>query len=397
MATSSKATTAKATTSKATTAKATTAKAKATTAKKAPVKKVTTAKVVEEIVTPIIEQVFETPTEVIETVEVTNEIVETPIIEEVVETPTEVIEVSNEVIETSNDNEPTEPITIEKKFLIEAGLNWKVVTETMQTTTSGVIVPKAVALFRDDTKEFLSVRGESYEVYQNEQLIELLMKVSEQTGLQLHKGGFFGNGEKVFLQLKSTDFNLGNDRIEGYITGVNSFDGTTSLAFGPSNITISCQNSFFAAFRELKTKVRHTKNMVIRIEDILKQLDKSLVEEKRIFETIKIMSEVQSTELHKDMVIRQLFDIKPNAILTDEEQVSTYKRNRIELLNGSIAHQTNEKGNTLWGLFSGVTHYTTHVMGRDNIGEKDNSEEKLFGHYGNRERQIFHQMAELVY
>lgn len=385
----------------ATSAKTTTVKKGTTaTAKKAPVKKVTTAKVVEEIVTPIIEEVVETPTEVIETVEVSNEIVENPIIEEVVESTevNEVIEVSNEVTETSNDNEPTEPLTLEKKFLIEAGLDWKVVTETMQTTVSGVIVPKAVALFRDDTQQFLSVRGEGYEVYQNEQLIDLLLKVSEQTGLQLHKGGFFGNGEKVFLQLKSDDFKLGNDRIEGYITGVNSFDGTTSLAFGPSNITISCQNSFFAAFRELKTKVRHTKNMVIRIEDILKQLDKSLVEEKRIFETIQRMSEVESTVLHKDMVIRQLFDIKPNVLLTDEEQVSTYKRNRIELLNGSIAHQTNEKGNTLWGLFSGVTHYTTHVMGRDdNNGEKDNSEEKLFGHYGNRERNIFHQMAELIH
>lgn len=331
---------------------------------------------------------------------VVSEGIETPIVEEIV-TPIETIElleVSNEVVETLNDNEPTEPLTMEKKFLIEAGLDWKVVTETMQTTQTGVIVPKAVALFRDDNKSFLSVRGESYEVYQNEQLIDLLMKVSDQTGLKLHKGGFFGNGEKVFLQLKSTDFNLGNDKIEGFITGVNSFDGTTSLAFGPSNITISCQNSFFAAFRELKTKVRHTKNMVIRIEDILKQLDKSLVEERNIFASIQKMSEHEFTPLHQDLVIRQLFDIKPNAILTDEEQVSTYKRNRIELLNGSIANQTAEKGNTLWGLFSGVTHYTTHVMGHeDNNGDKDNNQEKLFGHYGNRERQIFQQMAELVH
>lgn len=353
-------------------------------------KKVETKKATVKKVEPKAEKVAEIKPIIVDDVivptEPTNEVV-TPIIEE--------IEVVNEVVEEIPTNEV---LTDEKRFLREAGLDWKVVTDTMQTTTEGVLIPKAIALFREDTKQFLSIRGEGYEVYQNEQLIDLLLKVSEQTGLQLHKGGFFGNGEKVFLQLKSDDFKLGNDRIEGYITGVNSFDGTTSLAFGPSNITISCQNSFFAAFRELKTKVRHTKNMIIRIEDILKQLDKSLVEEKRIFETIKIMSEVESTVLHKDMVIRQLFDIKPNLLLTDEEQVSTYKRNRIELLNGSIAHQTNEKGNTLWGLFSGVTHYTTHVMGRDdNNGEKDNSEEKLFGHYGNRERQIFHNLAELVH
>lgn len=363
---------------------------KATTAKKSTTKKVEVKKTVAKkvVVKPIVEQVIEIETPIIE------------IVEEIV-TPTETnvpLEVSNEVVETPKDNEPTEPLTTEKKFLIEAGLDWKVVKETMKTTESGVIVPKAVALFRDDNQKFLSVRAETYEVYQNEQLIDLLMKVSDQTGLKLHKGGFFGDGEKVFLQLKSTDFNLGNDRIEGYITGVNSFDGTTSLAFGPSNITISCQNTFFAAFRELKTKVRHTKNMIIRIDDILKQLDKSLVEEKNIFASIQRMSEHKFTELHKDFVIRQLFDIKPNAILTNEDDVSTYKRNRIELLNASISNQVAEKEDNLWGLFSGVTHYTTHVMGRDdNNGTKDNSEEKLFGHYGNRERQIFHQLAELVH
>lgn len=325
--------------------------------------------------------------EVIIPTESTNELV-TPIIDE--------IEVNNEVIEETPTNEIdliNEVLTDEKRFLREAGLDWKVVTDTMQTTTEGVLIPKSVALFREDTKQFLSIRGEGYEVYQNEQLIELLLKVSEQTGLSLHKGGFFGNGEKVFLQLKSTDFTLGNDRIEGYITGVNSFDGTTSLAFGPSNITISCQNSFFAAFRELKTKVRHTKNMVIRIEDILKQLDKSLVEEKRIFENIQRMSEERYTPLHKDLVIRQLFDIKPNVLLSNEEEISTYKRNRIELLEASITNQVQQKGDSIWGLFSGITHYTTHVM---NKGE-DNSEEKLFGHYGNRERSIFHNLVELVH
>jgi hypothetical protein len=42
-------------------------------------------------------------------------------------------------------------------------------------------------------------------------------------------------------------------------------------------------------------------------------------------------------------------------------------------------------------LFSGVTKYTTHSMSKG-----DNSENKMFGVYGQRERQIFKQLVELV-
>jgi hypothetical protein len=56
-------------------------------------------------------------------------------------------------------------------------------------------------------------------------------------------------------------------------------------------------------------------------------------------------------------------------------------------LNGEIQ----EKGDNIWGLFSGVTKYTTH-----SIGKGDNSENKMFGTYGNRERHIFKQLVEMV-
>ncbi len=156
-------------------------------------------------------------------------------------------------------------------------------------------------------KEVLSVHGDGYFPYQNHQMVDLLDKVSQQVGLPIHKGGYFGGGEKVYLQLKSNDLKLGNDRVEGFITGVNSFDGSTSLAFGPSNITISCQNSFFAAFRNLNAKIRHTKNMEMRIDDICRGLEGVLVEEKEMFEDIKKLSETKMTKKQEDWVTRTLF------------------------------------------------------------------------------------------
>lgn len=277
-----------------------------------------------------------------------------------------------------------------QQVLDQVGLNWTVREESI-TTESGIIVPKSKAIIREDTNTVLSVHGDGYFPYQNHQMVELLDKVSQQVGLPIHKGGYFGGGEKVFLQLKSNDLKLGNDRVEGYITGVNSFDGSTSLAFGPSNITISCQNSFFAAFRNLNAKIRHTKNMEMRIDDICRGLEGVLEEEKEMFEDIKKLSETKMTKKQEDWVTRTLFNIMKDVDLNSDKDVSTVTRNRLSRFYVDLNGEIKEKGDNLWGLFSGVTKYTTHSLSKG-----DNSENKMFGTYGQRERQIFKELVELV-
>jgi len=268
-------------------------------------------------------------------------------------------------------------------------LNWGVRTETL-TTESGIILKDYVSLVRDDINVPLSVVSSTYHPFQNEQLIELLEKVSQQTGVAIHKSGFFGDGQKVYIQLKTDDLKMGNDRVEGFVTGINSFDGSTSLAFGNSTITISCQNTFFAALRELKSKIRHTKNMMIKVDDVAASLDKALVEEKKMFERIKRMSEVRMTPQVKELVMRALFDIDSTIDLSKEDAVSTVTRNKI--IKYDIDHRTEvaQKGDNLWGLFSGVTRFTTHTA------TKNDTESKLFGVYAGRERKIFNELAALV-
>lgn len=274
--------------------------------------------------------------------------------------------------------------------LNQSGLNW-IVREESLTTESGIIIPQQKAIIRDDTNTVLSIHGDGYYPYQNHQLIELLDKVSQQVGLPIHKGGMFGNGKKVFIQLKSNDLKLGTDRVEGFITGVNSFDGSTSLAFGPSNITISCQNTFFAAFRNMDTKVRHTKNMVMRVDEICRGLERVIEEEAVMFEDIKRMSDTKMLKENQEWVSRLLLNIEREVNLQDEKALSTVTRNKLSRFEIDLNGELKDKGDSLWGLFSGVTKYTTHSMTKG-----DNSENKMFGVYGQRERQIFKQLVELV-
>ena len=222
-------------------------------------------------------------------------------------------------------------------------------------------------------------------------MIELLERVSNQTGMEIKNSGLFGEGEKVFIQLKSNDLKLGNDKVEGYLTGVNSFDGSTSLAFGPSNVTISCTNSFYAAFRGLNTKVRHTKNMVVKIDEICRSLQNVLVEEKQIFDNIVKLSETRIGDKNVDEVLRKLFNISKEVNLKDSEAVSTVTQNKISRFYVDLNGELQGKGDNLWGLFSGVTKFTTH-----SLSKYDNTEKKMFGIYGNREREIFEDLVSLV-
>lgn len=276
------------------------------------------------------------------------------------------------------------------EVLDQSNLNWTVRTESL-TTESGIILDGYSAIVREDTNQALSVRGDGYQPYQNYQLIELLDRVSQQTGLELKKGGYFKDGARVYIQLKSNNLTLGNDRVEGYLTGINSFDGSTSLAFGPSNITISCMNTFFAAFREMNTKIRHTKNMVIKVDEVCRRLEGVLEEERKVFNNIVQLSETRYDDLFKDKVIKKLFNIAKEVDLKDQDAIPSVTRNKLSKFYIDLNGELQQKGDNLWGLFSGVTKYTTHSLSKD-----DNTEAKMFGVYGKREQEIFNTMVELV-
>ena len=277
-----------------------------------------------------------------------------------------------------------------KNLLDQTNLNWNVRTESIQTE-SGITIKDKIALVREDTNDIVGVHSDGYRPFQNQELFELLDKVSNMTGLELTKGGCFKEGRRVYVQMKSADLRLGTDLIKGYLTGINSFDGSTSLAFGPSNVTISCMNSFFAAFKQLNTKVRHTKNMVIRIDEICKGLEGVLAQEQVMFGDITRMSETRFDEVIKESVTRQLFGIKPEVDLYDNDAISTNLRNKMSRFYIDLNGEIQEKGDNMWGLFSGVTKYTTHSLSKG-----DNTEAKMFDIYGDREKKIFSDLVELV-
>lgn len=283
-----------------------------------------------------------------------------------------------------------ELITEKTNMLVKAGLNWVVNSEPIQTV-SGILIPDRVALVREDTNKVLGIHTPNYSAYQNEELLDLLFRISQQSGLVVHTGGSFKGGEKVWFQLKSADLKLGNDKIEGYVSGFNSHDGRTCLSFGTATVTVSCMNTFWMGYRQTNTKLRHSSTMRPRIEEILKQIDVLIKEEQTQFGEITKLSETRMTPEIKELITRKLFEISVEERL-DSNEFSTNLQNRLYRFRYDLGIELAQKQDNLWGLFSGVTRYSTHSMKQG----RDNSEAKMFGKVGVIERDIYKTLVDLT-
>lgn len=151
--------------------------------------------------------------------------------------------------------------------------------------------------------------------------------------------------------------------LKGYCTGINSHDGTTSLKWGAVNFTICCGNTFAMAQRELKNSARHTRSIHQIVEQSINSINGVVEQEKSIFEKFITLSEVAVKKDHIAKIVQQVTDVDI-LMKADEakEKFSTYALNRSTDLLESISSEMHQKGQTLWGLFSSVTHYTSHKL-----------------------------------
>ncbi len=260
-------------------------------------------------------------------------------------------------------------------------LDWQV--NKVQLCTPDGIPVDYYANQRSDNKEVLSVVSEGYSVFQNEEMVELCEAMASTFDYKIHSGGALHGGRKVFLQLDAgsiTGIGENKDTVKKYITAVNSFDGTTSVSFGSLGLTISCQNTFFKAARHQDmTRIKHTSTMREKIEAAKCQIEILRAQEEELYKKFFIMAETQATPEHIRQVVKRAVGLDIAKQQTSQEkEYSTRKVNIAQSLLENIKYEMSYKGETLWGLMSGVTRYTTHTQSAPKR-ENGRIESKLVG------------------
>lgn len=262
-----------------------------------------------------------------------------------------------------------------KQILTENGLDFVIEKAPLfALDRNGNQVPSEYfGLINTKTNEVINTVKEGYTVSQNAEVVELVMRGIEPFGndISVTKGGSLNGGRRVFLQLAiNGDGKVGHDTIKKYITIVDSNDGSTGLSVGIGDLTMSCQNQFFKFYKSGQSKFRHTASLERRIKEIPFLIETALSESLR---QIELYNSFASTEVSRDLANKMVkhllgFD-KVYTSVADLSEKSTRSINKMEDIYNAIEKEMNSKGNTLWGLHSGITFYTTHELSapkRDN-------------------------------
>lgn len=292
----------------------------------------------------------------------------------------------------------TENIELVSEILDRFGLRWSVSKQPLMLP-DGTETPY-MAVVRDDNNAVFTTCKEGYTPYQNSELAELLVRISDKTGYEIHSGGMFNGGGKVYIQLNTGNEikGIGNNRttVKGFVTGINGHDGTTSLKWGSVNFTICCQNTFAAAKGSLQNTARHTSAIHDRVETSIREIVSVTQVERSIFDTFIKLSEIPVTKDNIKAIVKSVTGVDVDTPRTKAEEIySAYSVNRSGELLQSISSELLVKGETLWGLFSGVTHYTSHIMPTP---KRDNArlESKYVGNGANIDNNVYEMVTKMA-
>lgn len=249
-------------------------------------------------------------------------------------------------------------------------------------------------IVRKDTQKVFGVSKESYEVFQNWELAEIVSRIAEERGQTVEHGGMLDGGAKVFIQFGMPDFKINGDIINRYATGLGSFDLTTSLKWGEQGTRVVCQNTFMMAYRSLSTGVKHTRNMRSIIEQSLNALDKIEEEDKSLLQLFNSMLSAPATDQQIVQVVKMITQVditKTKGDIVSEH--STRKLNMAQKLIDSLATEINGAGKNLYGLWNGVTHYTSHSA----TGTEDSrTKSKMIGSLQKIDESILDEMRRFI-
>jgi hypothetical protein len=246
------------------------------------------------------------------------------------------------------------------EILVAHNLDFRIEKEQLLSAT-GKPTP-FFGLFNDKTGECINSVKEGYTVSQNDEVVELVLNGMQGFGeLSVSKAGSLNGGRKVFIQLGIDGMSLvGDERIKRYVTVIDSNDGSTGLSVGIGELVMSCQNQFFKFYKSGQSKLRHTASLTQRIKEIPFLIEQALSESLKLTETYTQFQSTPVTRALADEMVKYILGFDRQMSIKKEAELSTRSLNAMETLYDHITKETNQKGMNLFGLFSGVTSWTTH-------------------------------------
>ncbi len=238
-------------------------------------------------------------------------------------------------------------------------LNWDIRTESVKISSMFDTGKKAI--IRTDNNHILSIVGKDYCPVSNAQLMSFTTALTETGEFELKGFDEINDGKTIlaFLQNKNPNLKINGCAMKEYMFVGNTHDGTKALTIGTANNLVRCSNQFYSTLKVYRKK--HTSPFVfnqIEIQDIIRSYK---VKKSQVYGAFDGM---ESVRVDQGVINRLVVEI--HKMLETDSSISK-KENlgwspSMQLLRKSIDKEMKDIGNNAFGLFNGVTWYTSHEM-----------------------------------
>lgn len=220
---------------------------------------------------------------------------------------------------------------------------------------------------RDDNGRSIAVMKNSYTPMTTQEFSDTANEVALQIGgeIKTFKDWNSDASPVITCQMEiSEPLHIAGSKVEGVLTLGVGFDGSRSFFIGHTNTYLRCTNQFSSIVKDFTSRL--TKNNMVRVQDIIKNIGLYREYEQKLYENFVKFQDVKVDEKIVQECIARLIGLteeerqmSPREL---EKELSTQKLNKRDEILASVRTEMSEVGNNAWGLFNGVTHYTTHVM-----------------------------------
>ena len=245
-----------------------------------------------------------------------------------------------------------------KKELLKT-IKWDLKTEPL--TANNRIITEKKAIFRNDNNTLLGIVGKDYCPVTNSKFMEITETLTRSGEFELEGYDELNKGKTIlsFLKNKNSNLKINDCLMKEYLIIGNSHDGTHPLYIGTGSSLTRCENQFYATLKVFRKKHDSPINMEdFKAETILSTYRKG---KNKVYDTFNGMEKIKvdkQTIEHLIIEIHKMLDIDSSIAKKDYWGKSP----SMNILRESIHHEMSDLGNNAFGLFNGVTWYTSHEM-----------------------------------
>ena len=223
-----------------------------------------------------------------------------------------------------------------------------------------------------DNDGTIAVMKNTYTPISTKLFTEFVETIARNIGAEIAGYTDWGNGstmggtrQVITAQMQLTEaLSIGGSKIEGYLTIGTGFDGQRSFYVGHTNQYLRCSNQWGSIIADMTARL--TKNVLLRVEDIIENISLYTEYEKELYKNFVKFQDVKIDErLIQECIGRVAGLTDEERLMTTKERhelLSSQKLNKIDEISASVRGEVAELGPNAWALFNGITHYTTHIM-----------------------------------